>query len=209
VGFDGAGDDGQAVVCGEGECFAGEFEFAGGGVAQRLGGCGVELDVVGGPPGAELSAAGRELTDQAGQAAVVGVAACFDAQGGDGVAGDEVPLGVEVAGTRVEEEVAGKVEAGGALCVDVGEQSPAEPVGGKDVHPVVADIGGSADAVKDAQQTLPHARWARGAARPGGPGPARRTAPRLAGCAGGGSEIEQMRPLGLVELQGARQRVED
>lgn len=102
MGFDGVGDDGQAVVAGECEGFAGEFEFAGGGVAQGLGGGGVELDVVGGPPGAEPFAAGRELTDQAGQAAIVGIAACFDAQGDDGVAGDDVPLGVEVEGTRVE-----------------------------------------------------------------------------------------------------------
>jgi hypothetical protein len=31
----------------------------------------------------------------------------------------------------------------------------------------------------------------------------------VAGCAGGGGEVEQVRPFGLVELQGARQRVED
>jgi 2,5-diketo-D-gluconate reductase A len=65
-------------------------------------------------------------------------------------------LGVEVAGARVEEEVAGQVEAGGALCVDVGEQSPAEPVGGQDVRAVVADVSGGADAVKDAHHALPH-----------------------------------------------------
>lgn len=93
MGFDGVGDDGQAVVSGQGECLAGEFELAGSMVAQGLGGRGVKLDVVGGPPGAEFFAAGRELTDQVGQAAVVGVAACLDAQCGDGVAGDTVPLG--------------------------------------------------------------------------------------------------------------------
>jgi hypothetical protein len=72
------------VVSGEGECFAGEFELADGGVAQDLGGRGVEFHVVGGPPGAELFAAGREFTDQAGQAAVIGGAVGFDAQGGGG-----------------------------------------------------------------------------------------------------------------------------
>lgn len=69
MGFDGVGDDGQAVVSGEGECFAGEFEFTGGGVAQGRGGGGVELDVMSGPPGAEFFAAGGELTDQVGQTA--------------------------------------------------------------------------------------------------------------------------------------------
>src|SRR6266702_3294214 len=184
------------------ECFAGEFELADGGVAQGLGGRGVELDVVGGPPGAELFAAGRELTDQAGQAAVVGVAACFDAQGGDAVAGDDVPLGVEVAGTRVEEEVAGKVEAGGALCVDVGEQSPAGPVGGEDVHAVVADVGGGTDAVEDAQHTLPRAGWAGGAARPAQPLDAAPAAverdPRLAGgepVPAAGEEVADLVPV--------------
>jgi hypothetical protein len=53
VGFDGVGDDGETVVAGEGESFAGEFEVADGGVVEGLGGGGgVEFDVVGGPPGA-------------------------------------------------------------------------------------------------------------------------------------------------------------
>jgi hypothetical protein len=34
AGFDAVGDDRQAVVSGEGECFAGEFQLADGGVAQ-------------------------------------------------------------------------------------------------------------------------------------------------------------------------------
>ena len=169
----------------------------------------MELHVVGGPPGAKLFAAGGELTDQIGQAAVVGVAASFDAQGGDAVAGDDLPLGVKVAGARVEEQVAGKVEAGGALGVDVGEQSPAEFVGSEDVHAVIADVGGCADAVEDAQHTLPHAGWAGGAAQPAGPGAAWRAALHLRGCVSGGGEVEQVCPSGLVELKSARQRVED
>lgn len=63
---------------------------------------------------------------------VGGAAARFDAQGRDAVACEEVPLGAEVAGARAKEEVAGKVEAGGALCAGAGGQGPAEPVGGQD-----------------------------------------------------------------------------
>jgi hypothetical protein len=45
-----------------------------------------------------------------------------------------------------------------AVMVVLGVPVTAEPVGGQDVHPVVADVGGGADAVEDAQHTLPHAR---------------------------------------------------
>jgi hypothetical protein len=70
-----------------------------------------------------------------GQAAVVGVAACFDAHGGDAVAGHRLPLDEEVPRARIQEEVAGQVEPGGPVAVHVGDQRPAEPVGGHDVPP--------------------------------------------------------------------------
>ena len=71
----------------------------------------VEADVVAGPELAELVAAGRELADEVGEITVVGVAAGGRAQGGDDVAGDAVPVEVELVGARVEEDEAGGVGA--------------------------------------------------------------------------------------------------
>ena len=65
---------------------------AGDGMVHLLGGGAVEPDAVAGPPGAELVAAGGELADEVGQAAVVGVAAGFDAERGDDVLGDRRPV---------------------------------------------------------------------------------------------------------------------
>jgi hypothetical protein len=69
----------------------------------------VQPDVMLGPPAAELLAAGRELADQVGQLAVVGVTAGFGPQQRDGGVGDVVPAGVEVAGDRVEKAEPGQV----------------------------------------------------------------------------------------------------
>jgi hypothetical protein len=49
-------------------------------VVHLLGGGAVEPDVVAGPPGAELLAAGGKFADEVGEAAVVGFAAGLDAQ---------------------------------------------------------------------------------------------------------------------------------
>jgi hypothetical protein len=62
-----------------------ELELADDGVPQALGPGLVVADVVRGPPGAERLAADRQLTDEIGQRAVMGVAAGHRAQGGDEV----------------------------------------------------------------------------------------------------------------------------
>ncbi len=55
----------------------------------------VEADVVRGPARAEHLAAGRELADEVGETAVVGIAAGLGAQDGDGVGRDLLPVDVE------------------------------------------------------------------------------------------------------------------
>ena len=85
------------AVGGQVERFVAEGEVTDDRVVEPLGAGAVELDVVGGPADAELVAAGGELADEVGQAAVVGVAAGFGAQDGDGVVGDGVPVDEELA----------------------------------------------------------------------------------------------------------------
>jgi hypothetical protein len=55
------------------------------------------------PAHPELVAAGRQLTDEAGQRLVVRVAARLGAQAADGVVGDAVLVAVELGGAAVEE----------------------------------------------------------------------------------------------------------
>jgi hypothetical protein len=64
-------------------------------VVQALDAGAVEADVVGAPADAELVATGGQLADEVGQLSVVGVAAGLDAQEGDEVLGDAVPVGEE------------------------------------------------------------------------------------------------------------------
>ena len=68
------------VVGGELHRLVGEGEVADDRVVEALGAGAVEADVVRGPADAELVAAGRELADEVGEAAVVGVAAGLGAQ---------------------------------------------------------------------------------------------------------------------------------
>src|SRR5687768_543011 len=70
-------------------------------MVELLGAGGVPADVVGGPQGAELLAAGGQLPDELGQLPVVRVAAGLGPQQGYAVGGGAVPIGVEVAGPRV------------------------------------------------------------------------------------------------------------
>ncbi|GAA3840804.1 hypothetical protein GCM10022206_93930 [Streptomyces chiangmaiensis] len=76
-------------------------------------------DVVGAPAGAECVAAGGQLTDEVVQVFVVGVAAGFGAQDGDGYVGGLVPVGVEAVGGGVEEVEAGQVRLVVRCGVDV------------------------------------------------------------------------------------------
>jgi hypothetical protein len=78
-------------------------------MVDQLDAGGVDLDVVGGPSSPELVAAGGQLTDQVGEAPVVGVAAGLGAQDGDRVVGGLVPVAEELGGVRVEEDEAGVV----------------------------------------------------------------------------------------------------
>ena len=58
VGLDRVADEGEPGVARQFQCFPGQFECAGDGVLHLLGGGAVEPDVVAGPPGAEVFAAG-------------------------------------------------------------------------------------------------------------------------------------------------------
>ena len=127
---------------------------------QQLDAGGVDADVVGGPADAEVVAAGGELPDEVGEVAVVGVAAGFGAQDGDGVVGDGVPFAEERRGPRVEEDEPGVVggrrrgpQTGAnrarpsALAVDDVE-APVQDHGGRGVHRVDQPLDGRADPLR-------------------------------------------------------------
>jgi hypothetical protein len=128
------------AVGGQVERFVGEGELADDRVVEAFDAGAVELDVVGGPPHAELVAAGGELADEVGQTSVVGVAAGFGAQDGDGVVGDGVPVDEELRRAWVEEQEAGRVRWLDRVVEDVGVEGVAETVGGEDVQATVADV---------------------------------------------------------------------
>jgi hypothetical protein len=73
-GFGGPDHEHLPGVGGEVHAVVGEGEVADDGVVKVLGAGVVEADVVGGPAGAELGALSRELADEVGEAAVVGIA---------------------------------------------------------------------------------------------------------------------------------------
>ena len=87
----------QAVVGAELHRLVAEVEVADDRVVDALGAGAVEAHVVRRPADAELVAARRQLADQVGQLAVVGVAAGLGAQVRDELGGDALPVGVEVA----------------------------------------------------------------------------------------------------------------
>ena len=151
----------------------------------------VQADVVGGPADAELVAAGGQLADQVGQVLVVGVAAGFGAQHGDGVVGGAFPVAPERAGVRVEEVEPGEVRPAGR-----GRRTPARTA------PARAGSRRARPGARSRRRPGPRSSR-RGCAatlgrtcRAGGRRRARRAGP------GGAGEVEQVLPLGLVELQG-------
>ena len=87
-------------------------------------------------------AAGGELADEVGQVAVVGVAAGFGAQDGDGVVGCLVPVAEELRGAGVEEGVPGAVGVLVAHGEERREQGLAERVAAQVVEAAVVDDGG-------------------------------------------------------------------
>src|SRR3954452_4491704 len=78
--FGGVGGQGEAAVGSEFHGFEAEFQIADDGVMEVLGAGAVQADVVGGPAGTKVLAAGAELTDEVGQVAVVRVAPGFGAK---------------------------------------------------------------------------------------------------------------------------------
>src|SRR5690348_16378158 len=130
--LDRVSNDRETGVSREFQRLAGEFEIADDRVAEDLGGGAVQFHVVCGPPGAELGAASRQFADEVSEAAVVGIATGFAAQRSDAVACDSGPIGVEVAGAIVQEEITGKVERS-AVAEGVSEKGPAHAVAGEDV----------------------------------------------------------------------------
>jgi len=111
----------------------GNFDHAGNRVAEALDPGVVQLDVVRGPAGAELRAVGGEFTDQAGQVAVVRVAAGFGSQQCNGRVRDIVPVGVELMRARVQETEPGQVRRPGRVRVDRCVQGLGEGIGGQQV----------------------------------------------------------------------------
>jgi hypothetical protein len=138
-------------------------------VVEALDAGGVDPDVVGGPSGPELVAAGRQLPDQVRQLPVVGVAAGLGAQQGDRVVGDHVPVTEELGRLRVQEQEPGVVGRPDRVGVDRREQRQPEVVGGQEVQASIEHESGRADhRVQDALDRGPDALSGRPAARPAG-----------------------------------------
>jgi hypothetical protein len=108
-GFGGVGEQALAGVGGQGEGLEGQVEVADDGMVEELDAAGVDSDVVRGPALSGLFAAGGQLPDQVREVPVVGVAAGFGAQQGDGVVGGLVVVAEELSRVRVEEDEPGGV----------------------------------------------------------------------------------------------------
>ena len=172
-----------------------ELEIADDGVVQPLDAGLVVADVVRGPPGAELRAAGGQLPDEVRQAAVIGVAAGLGAQVRDEVARGALPVGVEVVRRRVQEGEAGAVGRLLAALEHRRVERAAERVGRDVVDPAVAHDRRRGHRVDDALHDRPHPL------RGGAPAPGRHRT-------GGAGEVVEMGALRLVELQRAGERLE-
>src|SRR3954454_2299714 len=96
--------DRQARIGCELEAVVVEAEVADDRVVQVLDAGVVEAHVVRGPQCAELVALGRELAYEVREVAAVRIARGLGAEHGDGLAGGPVPVGVELACARVEED---------------------------------------------------------------------------------------------------------
>ncbi|OLT24725.1 hypothetical protein BJF79_13315 [Actinomadura sp. CNU-125] len=167
-------------------------------MVEGLGADVVLADVVAGPAGAEVVAAGGQFADEFGEVPVAGVAARLGLQEGDGVVGGAVPVAPEVAGAGIEEDEPGVVGHGAVRRLDHrGVQGAAEGVGGEDVAAAVHDDGGR---VRHGVQYPLH----------GGPHPARGgAAPAAPSGTGGAGQVFEVRAFGVVEAEGAGDRVQD
>ncbi len=153
---------------------------------------GVDADVVRGPAPPEVVAAGGQLSDDVSQVSVVGVAARFGAQQGDGVVGGLVVVAEELGGAGVEEDEPGGVGRALRVGEDRCVQGRAEVVGGQDVESAVErEAGRAGPGVEDALDGGPDLLSGEAAAG-------------RAGVTGGAEKVLQVGSLRLVELQGVR-----
>ena len=157
----------------------------------------VEADVVGGPAAGELVTAGGQLPDEIGEGPVVRVPAGLAAQHRHDVVRRPRPVEEEGVGAGVEEDEPGDVHRAGRVEVHLRIERVAEPVGGEDVAAGVPHVrrhpGHGVEGLLDAGPDL---------LRAGPP-------PGSYGAVGRPGQVEQMDPLGLVELQRGGQGVED
>src|SRR2546421_12024440 len=149
----------------------------------------VEPDVVRGPAGAEDLAACGQLPDEVREPPVVRVPPGLGTQDRDGVSRHLLPVGVEVGRARVEKDEARRVRRPVRAVEMLGVEGSAETVCGEDVHSPVPYERRRRDRMEDALHAGPDPLL------PGAPTSTRRRVRRT-------REVEEMVPLGLVELKG-------
>ena len=110
----------------------------------------------------------------------------------------EIPLRVEPAGALLEEGEPCEIGRALGVGVHVGVERSGEPVGGEQVHAAVADEGGSPATASRVHCKL--GRRVHGFPRGAGAASARC-------CRCGAGQIEQVRPLGVIELERPGDRV--
>ena len=179
----------------------GEAEVADDLVVEPLGAGAVDAHVMAAPPPYELGAAGGQLADQVVQGLVVWIAARRGSQDRHVDVRRTVPVREEVVGPRVEEDEPAEVRRTRAAHphVQIVVHRPAQQVGGQQVVMAVDHDRRAGDRVQGPLQ-----------ARPRRPplGRATRRADDLRRSGGCIREVEQVRSLCVVELQGACDRVE-
>ncbi|GAA2335148.1 hypothetical protein SVIO_069040 [Streptomyces violaceusniger] len=116
-------------------------EVADDGVVETLVTVGALLDAVAVPPGAELRHLDAELADQLVQPPVLGVASGGQAQIGDEDLRDLLPIAVQLAGGRIEQNETGQVALAVRQRVEVGEQGAGQMVRGQDIAAVIDGDG--------------------------------------------------------------------
>ena len=196
AGFGGVERHAQAVVGVERQRLVAELELADDRVLQALGARAVEAHVVRRPADAERLAAGRQLADEVLEVAVVRIATGLRAQQRDKLRREAVPVGVEVGRRRVQKREPRAVRGLLGAVEHRPVQRAAERVGGQVVAVDRADNRRRFDLVEEALHDGAYALLG----RPRSPCWDR---------ACGAGQVEEMRTLGVVELERPRQRVED
>ena len=153
------------------------------------------------PPGAEVVATRGQLADEVVELTVVRVASCFGAQDRDADVGSRIPVRVEAFTGGIEEREPGDVRWAARVGVDAVVEGAGEAVRGDEVHAAVAHEGrAGGDCVERPLQTRSGRRLERRTLR----------SAANRGCAVGGSGEEcEVFSFGVVELEGAGDRVED